>query len=128
MCLLRDKGNVLWKKVSDGLQQGLSPEQVAGTLKRMSEPVRLCHETIYQAIYAMPKGELRTETIALLRQGHNKRQPRTRGEDRRRMRSGHTVHGTQAGRQEELLQLHHTVPKHGELGGIFGGINEYRIM
>lgn len=76
-------GNALWGKVSDGLQQGLSPEQVAGTLKRMSEPVSLCHETIYQAIYAMPKGELRTETIALLRQGHNKRRPRTRGEDRR---------------------------------------------
>ena len=72
-------GNALWGKVSDGLQQGLSPEQVAGTLKRMSEPVSLCHETIYQAIYAMPKGELRTETIALLRQGHNKRRPRSRG-------------------------------------------------
>ena len=76
-------GNSLWKKVSDGLHRGLSPEQVAGTLKRMNEPERLCHETIYQAIYAMPKGELRTETIALLRQGHNKRRPRARGEDRR---------------------------------------------
>ena len=76
-------GNSLWKKVRDGLQQGLSPEHVAGTLERMNEPVRLCHETIYQAIYAMPKGELRTETIALLRHAHNKRRPRTRGEDRR---------------------------------------------
>ncbi len=38
----------------------------------MNEPVRLCHETIYQAIYMMPKGELRTDTIALLRFGHNK--------------------------------------------------------
>ena len=76
-------GNSLWKKVSDGLHRGLSPEQVAGTLKRMNESERLCHETIYQAIYAMPKGELRTETIALLRQGHNKRRPRARGEDRR---------------------------------------------
>jgi len=50
-------GNLLWRKVNDGLQRGLSPEQVAVTLKRMNEPVRLCHETIYQAIYAMPKGE-----------------------------------------------------------------------
>jgi IS30 family transposase len=49
----------------------------------MNEPVRLCHETIYQAIYAMPKGELRTDTIALLRFGHNKRRPRSRGCDRR---------------------------------------------
>ena len=31
----------------------------------------------------MPKGKLRTETIALLRLGHNKRRPRTRGNDRR---------------------------------------------
>ena len=76
-------GNPLWNKVSDGLQQGLSPEQVAGTLGRMNEPIRLCHETIYQAIYAMPKGELRTDTIALLRFGHNKRRPRSRGCDRR---------------------------------------------
>lgn len=76
-------GNALWGQVCDGLRQGLSPEQVAGTLGRMSEPVRLSHETIYQAIYAMPKGALRTETIALLRFGHNKRRPRARGEDRR---------------------------------------------
>lgn len=41
------------------------------------------HETIYQAIYVMPKGKLRTETIALLRFGHNKRRPRARGRDRR---------------------------------------------
>jgi len=40
-------GNPLWNKVNDGLQQGLSPEQVAGTLGRMNEPIRLCHETIY---------------------------------------------------------------------------------
>jgi len=29
----------------------------------------------------MPKGELRTDTIALLRFGHNKRRPRSRGCD-----------------------------------------------
>ena len=31
----------------------------------------------------MPKGALRTDMIALLRQGHNKRRSRSRGEDRR---------------------------------------------
>lgn len=76
-------GNPLWDQVKDGLQQGLSPEQVSGTLSRMNEPTRLSHETIYQAIYVMPKGKLRTETIALLRFGHNKRRPRSRGNDRR---------------------------------------------
>jgi IS30 family transposase len=76
-------GNPLWDQVRDGLQQGLSPEQITATLERMIEPVRLCHETIYQAIYAMPKGELRTQMIALLRFGHTKRRPRSRGHDRR---------------------------------------------
>lgn len=76
-------GNALWQQVAEGLHSGLSPEQVAGTLRRMHTPIRLCHETIYQAIYAMPKGALRTETIALLRFGHHKRRPRTRGTDRR---------------------------------------------
>jgi len=32
-------GNALWKRVRDGLQQGLSPEQVSGTLSRMDKPV-----------------------------------------------------------------------------------------
>jgi hypothetical protein len=45
-------------------------------------PVQLSHEAIYQAIYAMPRGELRSEVIALLRHGHNKRRPRARGHDR----------------------------------------------
>jgi IS30 family transposase len=76
-------GNDLWVKVTDGLRQRLSPEQIAGTMKRMKQPERLSHETIYQAIYAMPKGELRTEMINLLRFGHTKRRPRSRGQDRR---------------------------------------------
>ncbi|MGH9946550.1 MAG: IS30 family transposase [Pyrinomonadaceae bacterium] len=76
-------GNALWTRVTDGLRQGLSPEQIAGMLGRMNEPVRLSHETIYQAIYVMPRGVLRTEMISFLRFGHAKRRPRTRGQDRR---------------------------------------------
>jgi IS30 family transposase len=76
-------GNHLWTKVTDGLRQHLSPEQIAGTMKRMNDPESLSHETIYQAIYAMPKGELRAEMIRLLRFGHKKRLPRSRGKDRR---------------------------------------------
>jgi IS30 family transposase len=41
------------------------------------------HETIYTAIYAMPRGELRTEVIGLLRQARRARKPRARGDDRR---------------------------------------------
>ncbi len=79
-------GTPLWEMVVDNLRAGLSPEQIAGTLKRMApalDPVRLSHEAIYQAIYAMPRGELRSEVVALLRHGRNKRRPRARGHDRR---------------------------------------------
>jgi IS30 family transposase len=41
------------------------------------------HETIYTAIYAQPRGELRRQLIACLRHGHSTRLPRTRGTDRR---------------------------------------------
>ena len=66
--------------------RGFSPEQIAGTLKRRYPEQRelaVSHETIYTAIYAMPRGELRTEVIGWLRFGHAKRRPRARGEDRR---------------------------------------------
>jgi IS30 family transposase len=79
-------GNALWKLVTDYLKLGYSPEQVSGTLKTlypMDPSLQVSHETIYTAIYAMPRGELRTEVVGWLRQGHAKRRPRARGEDRR---------------------------------------------
>jgi IS30 family transposase len=42
------------------------------------------HETIHNCIYVQPVGELRRELIACLRQAHNKRTPRSKGQDRRR--------------------------------------------
>jgi IS30 family transposase len=44
---------------------------------------QVSHETIYTAIYAQPRGELRRQLIACLRHGHSTRMPRTRGTDRR---------------------------------------------
>jgi transposase, IS30 family len=41
------------------------------------------HETIYTAIYAQPRGELRRQLIACLRHGHSTRMSRMRGTDRR---------------------------------------------
>ena len=76
----------LWKEVMDHLKLGYSPEQIAGTLQAVhpNDPsLQLCHETIYTAIYAMPRGELRKEVIGWLRHGHTKRRPRARGVDRR---------------------------------------------
>jgi IS30 family transposase len=79
-------GEALWDKVVSLLQVGNSPEQTSATLKRMhpEEPqLQISHETIYTAIYAIPRGELRKEMISLLRQSRKKRRPRTRGDDRR---------------------------------------------
>ena len=79
-------GNALWEQVIWYLKRGCSPEQIAGILAVVhpdTPALRVSHETIYTAIYAMPRGELRTEVIGWLRFGHAKRRPRSRGEDRR---------------------------------------------
>ena len=76
----------LWAQVQKLLKQRYSPEQIAGILPRMYPDdlsMRVSHETIYTALYAMPRGELRTELLATLRQARKARRPRARGEDRR---------------------------------------------
>jgi IS30 family transposase len=60
----------------------LSPEQIAFTLGSMDEPVRLSHETIYTALYAMPRGQLRARILTLLRRAHQHRRLRSAGKDR----------------------------------------------
>lgn len=79
-------GSWLWTQLLSLLAKGHSPEQIGGILRRMypGDPDRhASHETIYTAIYAMPRGELRSEVIGLLRQARRARRPRARGEDRR---------------------------------------------
>src|SRR5690606_12742091 len=69
------------------LRDRLSPEQIAGKLRHMNIPslrdAYVCRETIYNAIYALPVGELRKELIICLRQGQTTRRPRSGGVDRR---------------------------------------------
>jgi transposase, IS30 family len=63
-----------------------SPEQIALTLARIypkGHKSRVSHETIYNCIYAQPVAELRRELVACLRQAHNKRTPRSKGQDKR---------------------------------------------
>ena len=77
---------VLWAEVVRLLMKNWSPEEIAGRFKRvyagdMSRQVS--HETIYCAIYLMPRGELRKELMKHLRQGHKSRRPRGKGTDRR---------------------------------------------
>ena len=75
-----------WGVVRTMLDWKWSPQQMAATLKRVfpDDPERhVSHETIYTAIYAQPRGELRKQLVACLRHGRGTRLPRTRGEDRR---------------------------------------------
>jgi IS30 family transposase len=44
---------------------------------------RLSAETIYAALYVLPRGSLRSELLAALRQARKTRRPRARGRDRR---------------------------------------------
>ena len=81
-----DLQGVAWSVVLTLLEWRWSPQQIAGTLKRVfpGEPERhISHETIYTAIYAQPRGELRRQLIACLRHGRSTRMPRSRGDDRR---------------------------------------------
>jgi IS30 family transposase len=83
------------------LKEGYSPEQISGTLSVVhpeTPTLRVSHETIYTAIYAMPRGELRSEVIGWLRFGHTKRRPRARGEDRR-------------GRIPDMVSIHDRPPE-----------------
>lgn len=79
-------GKPLWESVVMGLYRGGSPEQIAGRLNKMhpDDPSqRVSHETIYLALYALPRGELRKALLGQLRQSRSSRRPRSRGQDRR---------------------------------------------
>ena len=79
----------LFAEVAKLLRLQWSPEQIAGRRKRMedgaavSSGVPVSHEAIYQAIYAVPRGELRRELLACLRQGKPQRGRRSKDGERR---------------------------------------------
>ena len=76
----------LWQHVTTQLTQGCSPEQIAGRLLRLypgDMSKQLSTETIYAALYVLPRGAFRTELLAALRQARKTRRPRARGRDRR---------------------------------------------
>lgn len=82
-----DQDNELFELVVLMLRKKFSPQQIAGNLRHMKLPgyedSYVCRETIYNAIYALPVGELRKELIHCLRQGKTTRRPRPGGVDRR---------------------------------------------
>jgi len=118
-------GTALWEQVMHYLRMAYSPEQVAGTLALVhadNPSLRVSHETIYTAIYAMPRGELRTQVIGWLRRGHAKRRPRTRGEDRRgRIPDMVSIHDRPSEIDERL------VPGHWEGDFIKGAYNRSSV-
>jgi len=76
----------LWQYVRTRLRRGHSPEQIAGRRRALYPEVmsrQVSHETIYRAIYVLPRGELRAELIACLRQAKGRR-----GLDRRTQNRG----------------------------------------
>jgi IS30 family transposase len=79
-------GNPLFESIVELLRLRWSPQQIAAHLAKLHPSdgtQRASHETIYNVIYAQPRGELRKELIACLRMARAKRWPRSKGEDRR---------------------------------------------
>lgn len=94
-------GNALFQTITELLGLRWSPQQIAAHLAKLhpSEAAqRASHETIYNVIYAQPRGELRKDLIACLRMARAKRWPRSKGEDRR-------------GAMADLLSIHVRAPE-----------------
>ena len=79
----------LFAEVAKLLRLQWSPEQIAGRRKRLEDGMEVSsglpvsHEAIYQAVYAVPRGELRRELLACLRQGKPHRGRRSKDGERR---------------------------------------------
>jgi IS30 family transposase len=78
--------SILFGVVHHFLKKRWSPEQIALTLASIypkCHEFRVSTETIYNCIYAQPVGQLKKDLIQALRHAHNKRVPRSKGQDRR---------------------------------------------
>lgn len=100
-----DPQGELWPQVVDCLRQKWSPEQIACRLGSVS------HETIYTALYAMPRGTLRRELIGALRHGRRRasggRRPRSeRVEKRGKLVDMVSIHVRPPEANERLLPGH----------------------
>jgi IS30 family transposase len=79
-------GSELFQVVTEMLKLRWSPQQIAARLKYQwpdSPEFHVSHESIYLAIYAHPRGELKRQLIRYLRQRHGKRRLRTVSAGRR---------------------------------------------
>ncbi len=81
-----ESNSVLFQVVRHYLKLLWSPQQISNILQAMwpnETDKTVSHETIYNAIYLHPRGELKRELIACLRHHNQVRKPRSRGTDRR---------------------------------------------
>jgi IS30 family transposase len=79
------EGSALRAHVFSQIQMGWSPQQISGKLALMSDPAlpSVSHETIYRAIYILPRGAIRKELTAFLRQAKSVRGSRHKSGDKR---------------------------------------------
>lgn len=115
-------GTPLWAEVRRHLRRRLSPFQIASTLFRMPDPVRISHETIYTALYAMPRGELRTEMLHQLRRRRPQRGTRDPNRHQRPFLDGMTLIDERPSEVDERL-----VPGHWEGDVVKGRMNRSRV-
>lgn len=103
------RGSLLWARVRGYLARGYSPEQIAGTLKRHypgQASMQVSAETIYTAIYAHPKGELRRALTRWLRQACAARRHGRKPSRRGRMHDLLSIHLRPPEANERLLPGH----------------------
>jgi len=111
----------LFAEVSRLVRLGWSPEQISGRRKReevgMERPsgLRVSHEAIYAAIYALPRGELRRELVGCLRHAKPARGRKPKGSALRGKLCGMTNSKDRPGEVEGRL-----VPGHWEGDLILG--------
>src|SRR4030042_55046 len=79
----RLKSDQVVSYVRNKLEQGLSPELIAGRIELEQSGLSISHEAIYQYIYH-PKTEGRAELIGLLVRGHRKRKSKGIGRKERK--------------------------------------------
>ena len=81
-----DLSGPAWQHLRSGLAAGLSPQEIAGRLRlsciipgsHLRLPAYVSHETVYCAIYAMPRGSLKAELVRQLCRSRQGRRPRSR--------------------------------------------------
>lgn len=106
-------GKPVFEAVVALLRQRWSPEQISGRRKRMEDDVEassglaVSHEAIYQTIHALPRGELKKELLACLRQGKPHRGRRSKADEKRgKIRDMTSIHERPAEIQGRLIPGH----------------------